>query len=304
MQRRETQSGNTTGSLECRQLFQFEPAASSDRLGWVSLGAAHCGLEPAFERVSPAIPHHRLVLNARPPDELDLQYDGVKRHRPHPAGSVVLIPAGRRAWVRSSGHRDELHVFLDPGLVARVAEEEFDLDPARLEVPPLDGLDLPHLRAGLGAVKAELMEGRPGGHLAAESLANLLSVYLLRYILEPRQPVRRSDGVLPRKRLQAVVGYIEERLASELTLAQLAAVAQLSPYHFARVFKATTGLPPHQFVIARRVERARELLRDGNPPLAEVALCTGFSDQSQLSRHFKRVVGVAPGRFRRTAEPA
>jgi hypothetical protein len=95
------------------------------------------------ERSVPALTHHRLVLVARPPDELELHYDRVKRHDPSPAGSITLVAAGSPVWARSSGHKDELHLFLDAGLVARVAAEAFDLDPARLTVPSLDGIDLP-----------------------------------------------------------------------------------------------------------------------------------------------------------------
>ena len=85
----------------------------------------------------------------------------------------------------------------------------------------------------------------------------------------------------------------------------MAAVARLSPYHFARQFKAATGLPPHQFVLARRVERAQQLLQGGaGSSLAQVAARAGFSDQSQFSRHFKRLVGVTPGRFRTPATNA
>jgi AraC family transcriptional regulator len=82
----------------------------------------------------------------------------------------------------------------------------------------------------------------------------------------------------------------------------MAAVARLSPYHFARQFKAATGLPPHQYVLARRVERAQELLQGGgDSSLAEVAARAGFADQSQFNYHFKRLVGVTPGRFRTPA---
>jgi AraC family transcriptional regulator len=82
----------------------------------------------------------------------------------------------------------------------------------------------------------------------------------------------------------------------------MAAVARLSPYYFARQFKRATGLPPHQYVIARRVERAQQLLQiDGDLSLAEIAACAGFSDQSQFSHHFKRLVGVTPGQFRGSA---
>jgi AraC family transcriptional regulator len=102
-----------------------------------------------------------------------------------------------------------------------------------------------------------------------------------------------------------VVEYIEEHLDAGPTLAQLAAVVGLNTYHFARQFKAATGLPPHQYVIARRVERAKQLLQAGTDlSLAEVALSAGFSDQSQFSRHFKRLVGVTPRRFRTPARIA
>jgi len=79
----------------------------------------------------------------------------------------------------------------------------------------------------------------------------------------------------------------------------MAAVVGLNPYHFAKQFKRATGLPPHQYVIARRVERAKQLLQgDGDLTLAQVAARTGFSDQSQFCLHFKRLVGVTPGQFR------
>ena len=85
----------------------------------------------------------------------------------------------------------------------------------------------------------------------------------------------------------------------------MAAIAHISPYHFARQFKTSTGLPPHQYVIARRVERAKQLLQAATElSLAEVAHSAGFSDQSQFSRHFKRLVGVTPGQFRTPARSA
>jgi AraC family transcriptional regulator len=200
---------------------------------------------------------------------------------------------------------DTLNIYLEPGLVMRVAAETFDLDPARLTVPPLNGLDLPHLRTAMLAVDGELLAGGAGGPLVAESLANVLAVRLIRQMLTPRGPARGRDGTLPRGRLRAVVEYIEEHLDAGPSLEQMAAVARVSAYHFSRQFKATTGLPPHQFVIARRVERARLLLQGGTDlSLAEVAADVGFSDQSQFSRHFKRALGVTPGQFQLSARIA
>jgi AraC family transcriptional regulator len=297
--------GDPIGPLDWFKIIPSEPVASSDRRGWAGLEAARYRAARASEFSPPAITHHRLVLFIRPPEELDLRYEGVKRHVPPPAGSISLVPAGSPSWWRPSGSRDLLHVYLEPGRVERVAAEAFGLDPARLTVPPLDALDLPQLRAAMLAVDAELAGGGAGGRLAAESLANVLAVRLLRHALAPRRPQRGRDGALPRGRLRTVVEYVEGHLDGGPTLEQMAAAARLSPYHFARQFKAATGLPPYQYVIQRRVERARQLLQAGaRLPLAEVAAQAGFSDQSQFTRHFKRLVGVTPGQFRTPSRSA
>jgi AraC family transcriptional regulator len=306
LRQEERERGDVLGPLAAlRKIIPFEASAASDRLGWVGLEAARYREAPASELHPPALTHHQLVLFARPPEELDLRYEEVKRHWPPPAGAISLVPAGRPARWRWSGCFDWLHIFLEPGLVGRVAAEAFDLDPARLTLPPLDGLDLPHLRAAMWAVDAELTSGGAGGRLVAESLAHVLAVRLIRHVVAPRRPERGRDGTLPRGRLRAVVEYIEEHLDAGLTLEQMAAVARLSVYHFARQFKAATGLPPHQYVILRRVERTKQLLQaESDLSLAEVATCAGFSDQSQFSHHFKRIVGVTPGQFRTPARIA
>ena len=154
------------------------------------------------------------------------------------------------------------------------------------------------------AVGDELTAGA-GGPLAAESLANVLAVRVIRHVLTPRQPARRRAGTLPRARLRAVVEYVEEHLDAGPTLERMAAIARLSPNYFVWQFKKATGLPPHQYVIARRVERGKQLLQAGTDlSLAEVAACAGFSDQSQFCHHFKRLVGVTPGQFRTPARIA
>src|SRR5262249_11428163 len=106
---------------------------------------------------------------------------------------------------------------------------------------------------------------------------------------------------LPRRKLCAIVEYIEEHLDATPRLAQLAEVAHLSAYHFARQFKVATGLPPHQYVVLRRLERAKLLLQGGDLSLAEVAAGTGFTDQSKFCHTFKRLVGVSPRHFRKSA---
>jgi AraC family transcriptional regulator len=107
-----------------------------------------------------------------------------------------------------------------------------------------------------------------------------------------------AGGVLPNEKLRTVIEYIMENLAGSPTLDQMAAIVHLSPYHFARQFKAATGVAPHQYVIARRVERAQDLLRANcRVGLGEIAFRCGFAHQSHFCFHFKRIAGVSPRQF-------
>ncbi len=154
------------------------------------------------------------------------------------------------------------------------------------------------LRAAMLAIGSELTSGSDGGPLMSGSLANILAIHLLRYIVGPRSPANPRDGVLERRRLDRVVEYVMENLDDGPTLEEMASVASISPYHFARQFKAATGLAPHQYLIARRVERAQQLLQGlDNIVLADIAQRVGFSDQSQFAFHFKRIVGLTPRQF-------
>src|SRR5262245_31693308 len=284
MQREPAETGRLLGPFERGSLVA--PTVASDRLGWTGLEAARFTDVASSEFERRPLTHHLLILHTGPPDDLDLRYADVKRRRPPPLGSVSVMPAGIPIHWRWRGRKSAVHVYLEPELVERVAVETFGLDPARGALPPLDALGIPQLSTAMRAVDAELTAGGVGGSLAAESLANVLAVHLIRHIVAPSRALHVRDGAMPRGRLRAVLEYIEEHLDAAPTLAEIAAVASVNPYHFARQFKTATGLPPHQYVITRRVERAKHLLREGtDSSLAEVAARAGFYDQSQFSHH-------------------
>ena len=280
--------------------------ATSYGMGWKGVQAVRVEI-PDGEFSAVITPsRHVLALFFRPPEKFyDLRCEGVKRDTPPPAGSIAVVPAGSSVRLRWQGNRDSLHVYLEPSMVARVAAESFELDPSQAVVPPLDGLNVPEIRSWMLALDAELRTGGLGGPLLVESLAHVLAVHLIRHTTRARRLPASVDGGLRPRKLRTVIEYIMENLEGSPTLEQMAAVVHLSPYHFARQFKAATGLPPHQYVIARRVERAQQLLRaDGELGLVEVALRVGFSDQSKFSLHFKRIVGVTPRQFRTSARIA
>jgi AraC family transcriptional regulator len=245
------------------------------------------------------LPQHLIILFTKPPREMNVRSEGVKRNAPPPVGSIALVPVGAVADVSWRGNKDCLQVSVEPNLVQRVAAKSFERELSCAAIPPLDAFIAPELRSAMLAIGAESEAGALGGPLMMESLANILTVHLIRHLFGFRPPPTRGRGVLSRRKLAATIDYIMANLDNRPTLERMAELVHLSPDHFARQFKAATGLAPYQFVIARRVERAQELLSGRQElSLAEVAIAAGFSDQSQLCLHFKRIAGVTPGHFR------
>ena len=118
-------------------------------------------------------------------------------------------------------------------------------------------------------------------------------------------PSARADiGTLPGCRLQRVTEYIQQNLDKDLSLAELAGAVYMSPYHFARLFKRSTGMPPHRFVIRQRIDRARACLATPDLPIAEISRMVGFRTASHFSTVFRRVTGVTPGGYRTGSWPA
>ena len=159
------------------------------------------------------------------------------------------------------------------------------------------------------------MRGEPGGRLYAESLANILSVHLLRHyaqcadgrvleacnMAEPEAVAREGNNAAHQPRAVAeAVQFIHGNYANEVSLGDMAAAVHLSPFHLARLFKQVLGVSPHQYLIQVRVNSARSLLSagSGERSLAEIAAAVGFADQSHLTRHFKRITGITPRQFR------
>ena len=207
-----------------------------------------------------ALPQHLIILFTKPPREMNVRCEGVKRNAPPPVDSIALVPVGAVADVSWRGHKDCLQVSVEPNLVQRVAAKSFERDLSSGAIPPLDAFIAPELRSAMLAIGAESEAGALGGPLMIESLANILAVHLIRHLFGFRPAAARSRGVLSRRKLAATIDYIMANLDNRPTLERMAELVHLSPDHFARQFKAATGLAPYQFVIARRVERAQELL--------------------------------------------
>jgi AraC family transcriptional regulator len=211
-------------------------------------------------------------------------------------GAVYVLPAGlsHQASIQSSS--EHLAIFLEPALVKRAAAE------ARLssgfEILERYSRTDPIIHSIGMALLGELNSEGLSGRLYADSLANLLAVHLLRYYTTASAAPERFTGGLPGPTLKQVMNFIAENYASDITLSELARVAGMSSFHFAREFKRATGITPHQYVIRFRIERAKTLLAEGRVPLIEVGLRSGFSHQSHFTRLFRKLTGTTPNTYR------
>ena len=115
---------------------------------------------------------------------------------------------------------------------------------------------------------------------------------------------KRAGSELPACRLRRVTQYIQENLQRELRLAELSALVHMSPYHFARLFRRSIGMPPHKFVVRCRIDAARTLLAARRSPIAEIAQLVGFRTQSHFTTTFRRVIGLTPSAYRSEAGAA
>jgi AraC family transcriptional regulator len=145
---------------------------------------------------------------------------------------------------------------------------------------------------------ANEMEGGFLDHILADALNTALAVQITRLCGNPTAVALEPSNGLSRERPQRVRDYVEAHLDDRLTLADLAGAACLSSYHFSRSFKQAVGVGPQRYVMHRRVERAKALMRRTDQPLALIAQEVGFADRSHLTSVFRREIGVTPGHFR------
>jgi AraC family transcriptional regulator len=182
-------------------------------------------------------------------------------------------------------------------MMERAMPEPFSKPPVEL-MTRLAGPPDPVFEHLIDALRAEFARSQPSRGLVIGSLANATALYLAqRYgAFPPKLPSYKAG--LSRERLSRVIDYIEAHLDRDLSLAELSSVACLSPYHFGKMFKRSTGQSPHHYVVDRRVRRAKSLLLARRQTLLEIALSTGFHDQSQFTTVFKHHMGITPGEFR------
>lgn len=227
-------------------------------------------------------------IQGRGPDRMA----GLAPDAPHrlyyvPAGAPFRTFAARPRWLRYLSVqflRDDLHALAEGAAILPASPRLAFFDPRLLA--------LSHM------FEAECRADHPSDPLLGDSLALGLLALLHNDSAEPAAGVYR--GGLTSRQVRIVTDYVESRLAEPVDLVALAGVAGLSPSHFHRAFRLTMGAPPHRWLKKRRIRRAQELMLNPGKSLADIAVETGFSDQSHFTRVFAKEMGASPGAWRRT----
>jgi AraC family transcriptional regulator len=232
--------------------------------------------------------------------------NGILQATPAPTGTIWLCPQGvQEDKIRITGAIPKmLHIYLPSNPFAALSDEDGFPEVSAQSVRYDAGFQDPLASWVASAVLAELAEESGSGKLLVETAALTLSAWLLHKHSTVALPYSATRGIprpLDPTRLQRVVAFIEANIRGDISVSDLAAAAFLSPFHFSRAFRASTGQSPHRFVAARRMEMAKTLLMEGKLSLAEIALMTNFASQASFTRAFHRAVGMSPGQFRRSA---
>ncbi|MEI8299236.1 MAG: AraC family transcriptional regulator [Pseudomonadota bacterium] len=271
------------------------PTCSSAALGWRHLAAYRFDGLRCWELDLPAVRHHFISAHLLRPCHVDTRWSGRSLRGRSLPGNAMLMAAGQDSSWHCSTAMDELQVFLDPDVVNEVATE--------IGVPSYDliegvGIVDPVIREISLQLLAEIENPGIGTRLFGDTMARTLALHLLRRhsTAAASAPPRRID--MTARQLRAATDFIESQLDQDLSLESISAASAMSPFRFARAFKKATGQSPLQYVIHRRIDRAKELLRSGDRDLADIANLVGFSTQSHFTAVFRRRCGTTPKRYR------
>lgn len=212
-------------------------------------------------------------------------------------GDIAIIPAGISHRCNWNSSVQFGIIAIAPTLLQQVGQDW--VNPDRIELTSQFMSEQDTLIHGIFVtLKSELETGGIGGSLLIDSLKTALAIHLLRNYCTTSPKLSSYSNGLSAAKLRLVTDFINTHLDQNLKLVELSAIAQISPYHFLRLFKKSVGITPHQYILQRRIDQAKYLLKSSNLDIAEIALRVGFCDRAHMSRCFKRILGHTPSQWR------
>ncbi|MEO1377517.1 MAG: AraC family transcriptional regulator [Cyanobacteria bacterium J06635_10] len=213
-------------------------------------------------------------------------------------GDMSITPANTPFFARWESDDNYLQIRVKTQFIESVARETLEQDPVSIELIPEFRTRNPQIEAVGIMLLTELQQQNPGNGLYIDSLANVLAVNLLRQHAAIKPQLTTYEGGLPLHQLQQILDYIDAHLDKEIKLADLARLLDISQFHFSHLFKQSIGMSPYQYLIQQRVERAKQLLKQKERLITDIALECGFSSHSHLSKKFRQFTGMTPKAYR------
>ncbi len=287
-----------------QQILSRQPLLSSFQAGWSSIQLAHCHL-PSLELPEISNAQHLLTIPlGHQAIDLELFSEGrlqtiSYRGQDFASGYIEFVPANLpvRLHSHTTGQGMELlECHLEPTFLATVAHESVNPDRVELLMRSKKADLLLH-QLGL-ALKSSLEVDGVGSRFYADSMATAMAAHLLRHYATREHRFQEHEDGLSRHKLRKAVEYIQAHLGENLSLGAIANEIGMSQYYFCHLFKRSTGMSPHQYLIQQRVERAKHLLRQRELTITWVALECGFANQSHFAKHFRQYTGLNPKQFR------
>lgn len=283
-------------AAERNSILQRSPFIFKTRADWDGITLQHCRLRSG-ETSEKGLARHQIVVVLQGSFTSTAQSaSGRTRTALRTAGHTPIIPAGQSYTAHWENELEDLSIYLDPSVLARAAAEA--MIPERVELIEACNASDPVIRRIGLALKAEAESGGPAGRLYAESLANVLAVHLLRHYTRDGDRLPAALGGLTGRKLNLATEFIQDNIERDLGLTEIANAVDLSPFHFARLFKQATGVSPHQYLIKSRIERAKSLLAKSELPIVEVGFRVGFKNQSHFTTLFRKLTSLTPKAYR------
>jgi AraC family transcriptional regulator len=267
---------------------------SSDQANWQGVSLEHY-LYPAYETPEHTLAEHHICFYVGQPLIYEQVIDGKLRSLNCIYGDLVIYPAGLTQKLSWNKQAEIIQLDINPGLLTQTCTDV--VRSPKLELIPQYGIKDSLVQQLLFALLGELQSGLENS-LYTESLHHTLCLHLLRHYTTSQTEINYSDDILPAYLHRRLEEYIQANLSQNITLSDMAQVTSLSVSHLTKLFKQSQGISLYQYVIHCRILRAKQLLKHQQLTIADIATQVGFADQSHLTHHFKRHVGLTPRVFR------
>ncbi|MEA5502923.1 AraC family transcriptional regulator [Halotia wernerae UHCC 0503] len=274
------------------------PLLSSQNQGWENILVEQFQYSPG-EGNCHYSDEHAICLSLAPRPVRLLQIKGGKTYAGlYGKGDISITPAKVPFFARWDSDDHYLQIRIASRFIQSVARETLSNNPDQLELLPEFRIRDPQIEAIGMMLLAELKQENSGSRLYIESLANVLAVHLLRQYATAKPRLSVYEGGLPQRQLLQVLEYINEHLHQEIKLVDLAALLSMSQFHFSYLFKQAIGIAPYQYLLQQRIERAKQLLKQSDRSIMEIACMCGFNSHSHLSKQFRQLTGTTPKAYR------